>query len=43
MSDQGQALFSEEARDRAKQEKKLAKAISKQKKKETKNLEKEEK
>jgi hypothetical protein len=41
--DQGQALSLEEAKDRAKQEKKMAKAISKQKKKEAKNLEKAEK
>jgi hypothetical protein len=41
--DQGQPLSLEEAKDRAKQEKKMAKAISKQKKKEAKNLEKAEK
>ena len=41
--DQGQALSLEEAKDRAKQEKKMAKTITKQKKKEAKNLEKAEK
>jgi hypothetical protein len=39
MSDKGQALSSGEAKDRTKQEKKLAKTISKQKKKESKTLE----
>ena len=43
ISDQGQTAFSQETKDRTKQEKKVVKAISKQKKKEAKNLEKGEK
>jgi hypothetical protein len=43
ISDQGRAPSPEEATDRAKQGKKLTKAVSKQKKKEAKNLAKEEK
>jgi len=43
INDQGKTDLPEEAKERAKQEKKLAKALAKQKKKEAKALEKEEK